>query len=412
MKISEQDLRAISTSGLFKGRALRLLWIMPFWPTRTNPTALTPAREVAHLLARAGHSVALLGMSEETPEPSLPDHGNLYEDPLVRPGSGPGRQAKGAIEIARRARRLHAEQPFDLVYVRFAHPIGVTAAIVAALLRLPLIYQEEAPDLAAVTERRIERFSMWTMKHRARLLCASGPSCAADVADMLDRPVYPIPLAVDTDKFHLPSRTLLEKEQVRLIAVGRLHPQKGTSTLIKAMSKLPSRFELDLVGDGEGRKDAEELVEQYQIADRVRFHGFQPPSAIAGFLERAHIFVLPSRVESFCVAAAEALASGLPTVVTRCGGPEYFVGEEDGRVIKPNDPTALAHAITHTVNRYREFNQYAIRERAHARFGPAATLQLYEKMFASVLLGVEPETETGPFGPFWFPPVHNTESKP
>lgn len=388
--------------GPLGGRQLRLLWIMPFWPTPSNPTALTPAREVAILLARAGHCVVLLGMSDEAPEPTLPRHPNLIDDPLIVPGDGPIRQARGAREILRRARRYHAESPFDLAFVRFAHPIGVTATIVSQALRIPLVYQEEAPDITRVTQRRIERVSMRAMKHCAAMRLASGPTIAQEVEALLQRPVYPIPLAVDVDRFRVPlSRKLDPGDDVRLLAVGRLHEQKGTNTLIEAFGRLPRRFHLDLVGDGDARHEAEARIAALGAADRVTFWGMQPPTAIPDFLSKAHLFVLPSNVESFCVAAAEALSAGLPCVVTRSGGPEYFVGPDDGLVVEPRDPAALTDAILAAIDSYDTFNPVEIADRARARFGPAAAIELYETMFATTL-GIAPMPEPGPFGPFWF----------
>lgn len=400
--LTDDELAARSDAGPLRGDRLHICWIMPFWPTVSNPTACTPARETAYLLARAGHRVAVLGMSDEPPDATLRPHPNLHEDPVVEPGDGPKRQALGAVEILRRARALHREDPFDLVYVRFAHPIGVTAAIVAGVLGVPLIYQEEAPDLPLVTQRRIEKISMTTMKRRAAICMADGPAMAQDVAEYLDRPAYPIPLAVDVDRFDSPDRPSPGPDGVvKLVAVGRVHEQKGTTTLLDAMALLPERFRLDYVGDGTGRADAEAQAARLGIAERVTFHGFKPPGEVPAALAEAHIFVLPSTVESFCLAAAEALVAGLPAVVTRCGGPEYFVGPGDGRVVEIRDHEALAAAIADVASRWDDFDTVDIAERARARFGPLGTLGHYEALFAYVL-GRAPMPPAGPFGPFWF----------
>jgi len=55
--------------------------------------------------------------------------------------------------------------------------------------------------------------------------------------------------------------------------------------------------------------------------------------------------VLPSRYETFGVALVEAMATGLPAVATRCGGPEDIVTDQTGQLVPPDDPDALAEAL-------------------------------------------------------------------
>jgi glycosyltransferase involved in cell wall biosynthesis len=70
--------------------------------------------------------------------------------------------------------------------------------------------------------------------------------------------------------------------------------------------------------------------------------------------------------------AAEALACGTPLVCTRCGGPEEFVGPDDGVLVPADDPQALCDGILRALDERERFDGAGIAQRVTARFGRAA----------------------------------------
>src|SRR5262249_29460626 len=130
-----------------------------------------------------------------------------------------------------------------------------------------------------------------------------------------------VPNAVDTTLFR-PSPQHERRDGTRLLTVGLLHAQKGIDVLLAAFARarrsLPSA-RLDIVGDGDARRDYEDLARRIGVDDAVRFLGFQPKTAIADLMRRADLFVLASRFENNPCVLLEAQASGLPIVATRVG---------------------------------------------------------------------------------------------
>ncbi len=113
-------------------------------------------------------------------------------------------------------------------------------------------------------------------------------------------------------------KTLFDKEKINLVTAGRLKPVKGFDTLLKAMSKLESKFHLTILGEGDEENNLKNLAQELNITGRISFLGFQgnPYS----YMEEADLFILSSRYEGFPNVVLEANACGTPVVAFDCPG--------------------------------------------------------------------------------------------
>ncbi|HKP56735.1 MAG TPA: glycosyltransferase [Polyangiales bacterium] len=132
-----------------------------------------------------------------------------------------------------------------------------------------------------------------------------------------------------------------------LIAVGRLERQKGYDVLLHALagSSQLQDHRLLLVGEGSQEAQLRALAAELGIADRVSIAGWQDnPWAL---MRRARLFVLPSRWEGFGNVVVEALASGVPVVVSDCRyGPKEIVRNgQDGLVVAVDDVAGTRAAL-------------------------------------------------------------------
>jgi glycosyltransferase involved in cell wall biosynthesis len=133
----------------------------------------------------------------------------------------------------------------------------------------------------------------------------------------------------------------------RAICVARLNPIKDHETLLRAARLVADhdpRFELELVGDGVERERIERLRDSLGLGDRIRLSGARHD--VRARLDRADVFVMASVSEGISLTILEAMAAGLPTIVTAVGGnPEIVVDGVTGRLVPPRDPGALARAL-------------------------------------------------------------------
>lgn len=127
---------------------------------------------------------------------------------------------------------------------------------------------------------------------------------------------------------------------------GRLVPEKGLWTLMRAAQRLP-QAEIRLAGEGPLRPELEAWC-LHQGLSNIRFLGFVPPEDLAGLIREARCLVMPSEWYENCpMAVLEALAHGVPVVASHIGGlPEYVTHGQEGLLVPPGDDAALAEALS------------------------------------------------------------------
>ena len=127
--------------------------------------------------------------------------------------------------------------------------------------------------------------------------------------------------------------------QFVFITVCRLVPVKNLKSLLKSFQQLAFQLgqdsvRLHIVGDGPEKSDLIRLCEHLNLSRSVMFLGFQ--NDVTSLLHEADTFVLPSFSEGFSIALVEAMLCGLPSLVTKIGGPSEIIEEgKTGFLIDP-----------------------------------------------------------------------------
>jgi glycosyltransferase involved in cell wall biosynthesis len=127
--------------------------------------------------------------------------------------------------------------------------------------------------------------------------------------------------------------------------VSALHPRKDPLAAVEAMSLLPNRLRLVLVGPDKGMGEkVRATVTRLDLERRVDIRGHVPKDELAGLYRGASCLVFPSRYEGFGLPIVEAMASGTPVVTTAAGATTEVAGDA-AVVVEPGDPVALAGGI-------------------------------------------------------------------
>jgi glycosyltransferase involved in cell wall biosynthesis len=130
----------------------------------------------------------------------------------------------------------------------------------------------------------------------------------------------------------------------RLLAMGRLHPNKDFPTLLRALALLPGDVHLSLAGEGPERAALEALATELGIAARVDFLGWRQD--VGALLAGAEMLVVPSRIEPLGNVVLEGFAAARPVIATAADGPREVIGHDrTGLLVPIGDHQALADAI-------------------------------------------------------------------
>jgi D-inositol-3-phosphate glycosyltransferase len=145
-----------------------------------------------------------------------------------------------------------------------------------------------------------------------------------------------------------------------ILFVGRIQPHKGADVAIRSLARLPMAVaagdgppQLLVLGGPSGPAGEDEMTHLVRLArslgvgDRVTFLPPRPHPRLPDFYRAADLLIMPSRSESFGLAAVEAQACGLPVVAARVGGLAYTVADsESGLLVDGRDPGSFAAAMT------------------------------------------------------------------
>lgn len=202
---------------------------------------------------------------------------------------------------------------------------------------------------------------------------------------------------VDTDKYQRTTSVLIKKQlelhddAILIGSLGNIRTAKAYDVLIKAAAKvLPKHSNLHFVIAGDPKEplmtELTNLINQLGIADHMHFLGFQQDCAAV--LAQMDMFALSSSSEGFSISTIEAMATGLPALVTRCGGPEEIITHgQTGYLVAVNNPQALADGIIDLLNHPELQRSLARAGQQHARatFGLDAMLNGYDGLYQELV---------------------------
>jgi glycosyltransferase involved in cell wall biosynthesis len=210
------------------------------------------------------------------------------------------------------------------------------------------------PGTGAEPNHPVRRFIEWLSLRSAARLIAISEAVAEAWARRVRLPRRRFEVIYDGVDLETRDQALLRPLEAGaggrpvIITTGRLHHLKGIDDLLRAMTKLDSTKEaqayLLIVGDGPARSALERQAVALRLEGRVRFIG--QVAEVYSWLATSSIFVSASRYEGMSLSLAEAMACGLPCVVTDSGGMPELVRKSGGGMIVPvGDSAALAGAL-------------------------------------------------------------------
>jgi N-acetyl-alpha-D-glucosaminyl L-malate synthase BshA len=179
-----------------------------------------------------------------------------------------------------------------------------------------------------------------------------------------------------------------EPSEKLLVHLSNFRPVKRVLDVVEVFGRVakavPSR--LMLIGDGPDRSAAEHLALRLGVADRVHFLGKQ--DNVNELLPLADLMLMPSEMESFGLAALEAMACSVPTIATRVGGvPELVDHDVNGLLFPVGDVEAMAAAAIDLLRDEQRLIAmgHAARNTATEHFCASRIIPLYEQYYERII---------------------------
>ena len=298
----------------------------------------------------------------------------------------------GYIRRLAALRRIIRERRADVV-VSFLTNVNIAAILATRKLGVPLIACERNDPVAQVDLALPYRWFRRLLYPLAEVVTVQSVHAATRF-----RAHMPALKRLEVISNPLPSEllTVPRAETIsarkRVIAMGRLSPQKQFGLLIEVFAQLAPRFpdwDLVIVGEGPLRKDLAELAVKLGVAQRV----FMPGRTTRPWDELAHsqIFALSSAYEGFPNALLEAMALAVPCVAFDCpSGPREMSRDgKDALLVPPNDRSGLGDALARLMsdNALRHVLGSQAMSSVKSRYSIQDVLKVWDELITSVTHG-------------------------
>jgi len=334
---------------------VRILHVIPsFFPAWRAGGPIFVAHGLTRALARAGHEVFVLTGNRDGDE--------ILDVPADEDLDVDGVRVRYAT--AMRATLARETRHFDVVHIHYlfrphtslashyARRAGVPYLLRPAGSLSPACIGKQHAGLVASIGSRLKKRAYLATLGRVEIGRAAGLHVATEgeregAAQLgLRCPAFVVPPGVDPPH---PPETAREGP-VALLLLARLDPIKGFDLLLPSLRRLRGDFELRIAGSGPLEGALRRTVDRLGLRDRVRFLGGVTGDAKWQVLHSADLFVLPSHHENFGLSVLEAMAAGLPVVVSDRVELKDVVGGAGAGLVVPRTEEALAAALQRLID--------------------------------------------------------------
>ena len=367
--------------------------ILPSWyPTESDPIRGSFFREQAEALAKSGLRVSV-----------FPYYSDLSHGVRIERTERAERMTEYAVH--------YSVLPLHLTYLRLVramagvvrsmpsgtrpdaiHVHSFQAARYALALKklfgIPVVITEHATWFERGLLSEKDMAAVRRSYAGADVLIAVSPGLKEIIAPCYPGEIYVVPNMV-SDLFFAQARRPIPSRPFRFAAVGSMQPKKGIDVLLNAFAGVVGSgadVRLTICGGGAELETYRRMARELSLEERVTFTGQISREGCAEVLSESHAFVLPSRTETFGVVYAEAMACGLPIIMTKTNAWQELVTAQTGLAVEIEDIAGLRDAMLTLMDSYGEYDGAAIRERCLRLYSGESVCAQLKKIYGSTAL--------------------------
>ena len=296
------------------------------------------------------------------------------------------------LALASRMAEIAEWQDLDILHVHYAIPHSASAFLARAMLagkrRLPYVTTLHGTDITLVGAERcylpITKFSI----EQSDGVTSISESLRQETFEVfgVQKEIPVIPNFVNCELYRMAKAP--HEGRPRLLHISNFREVKRITDCVRVLALVRKQIDCELwmAGDGPDRGAAERLAFELGVHEEVRFLGKQ--NHIERLIPQCDVLLLPSRTESFGLAALEAMACGVVPVSTLAGGlPEVITHGVDGYLEAVGDVEAQAGRVLEVLGdeKLRTRMRWAARDTAEGRFCTSRIIPRYEAYYRQVL---------------------------
>ena len=308
--------------------------------------------DIVNGLKQQGHEVCILTYDGEgTKSFYTLDHSIKWHQLGIGSADRPASVTATLFRMKKLRQIAVSERP-DIV-VGFMHSMFIPLGIALSGTGIPVVASEHIVP-KHYQSRFLERYLLYLSPIFLKKLTCVSTQVRELYPPFIRRKMVPISNPVSLKAGVRGHGGELSRKRKVILSIGRLDQQKDHITLIKAYQKILDEcpdWDLRIIGEGHLRSDLEHYIESNSLGERVQLPG--NVKGIEGEYFKADIFVMSSLYESFGLALAEALSSGMPAIGFRdCPGVNQLIKpNENGFLVNsgPDRVAALSQAMLYLI---------------------------------------------------------------
>lgn len=276
-------------------------------------------------------------------------------------------------QVIKSIKKRHKHKNYHLIHAHANLP-GLPGKILSKMLKIPVVFTVHGSGLNVIKEMYgsglkssilyvTEKFLQTKIRYDAEITVDSSLLKLNNI----NKNIKVIPNGVDVEKYdsieinkttkdnsnNNANKDSTNNKKFKIIYVGRLHPQKGLTYLLDALSIIKDKLqnlEVHIIGSGELETELKEKSAKLNLNKIIKFRGKIYGNELIKEYKSAQLFVLPSLYEGQPLTLLEAWASKLPVIVTDVGGNSDFVKNKiNGYIIPPKNSRILAQTLLKAV---------------------------------------------------------------
>lgn len=270
----------------------------------------------------------------------------------------------------------------DIIHIH-VHTFSEVAIYAKNKLKVPLIYTEHFSSVAKNELTRPDYYSIRNLLNKSDKRIAVSEPFRQTLESRYNYSFQYLPNVYQSNIFKQ-KKELPKYEGFTFVNVAYLHKKKNQKRLIEAFHKAFSGkddVKLKIIGSGPEKNNLSVLISKFNMNHQIELLGAKSSKDVAMFLNKSHIKVLSSDIETFGVCLIEAMACGLPILATKCGGPESIITNEKLGTLTEKDIISLSYQMEIMMENYEKYNGDYIAKHTLHHYGYNAIGQKLTKIY-------------------------------